>query len=111
MSTESHKNPRVRDDPAVREVYANKLVSASFEGGPIVLTFGATRLVPERVNEQPQPGTVPDVYVTGRLAISPPVAIELINSLQGLLAIASQTPIVTATPAPIMPMPAAGKAN
>lgn len=111
ISTESHKKPRVYDDPTIREVYANKLVSASFDGGPFVLTLGVTRIVPERIDEPIKPGTIPEARITGRLAISPTVAIELINSLQSLLAIASRNPIVTATPAPIMPMPAAGKAN
>jgi hypothetical protein len=108
---ETAKKPRVHDDPAVREVYANKLITASFEGGPLVITLGTTRLLPDRVDEPLRPGTIPDVFVTGRLAISPQVAMELVNSLQGLLAIASRPPVgMMPGQAPVMPMPP-GKAN
>ena len=41
------KKLKIVDDPSVRETYANKLISASFDGGAVIVTLGATRFVPE----------------------------------------------------------------
>jgi hypothetical protein len=104
--TESNKKPKVHEDPAIREVYANKVISTAFDGGAIVITLGVTRLVPDRVDTPPTPGCLPEVYVGGRLALSPPAAIELINGLQSMLAVIARPPQTLPTA-----MPAAGKAH
>ena len=36
------------DDPSVRESYANKFISASFDGATVIVTLGAARFVPRR---------------------------------------------------------------
>jgi hypothetical protein len=84
MPTE-RKKFKIIDDPSVRESYANKLVSASFDGGAVVVTLGATRFVPEDSAETPKEGSTPPVHVTARLAISPSGAVELANALGNML--------------------------
>jgi hypothetical protein len=80
----------VVDNPSVAEFYANKLVTASFDGGAVLLTLGATRFVPEHVAEGPKEGSLPPVHVTARLAISPAGAVELANALNNMLKMLSQ---------------------
>jgi hypothetical protein len=76
---------RIRDNPAISEAYANKFIGSTFDGGAVILTFGAVRLVTERVDEGPRPGTHPEVYITHRLALSPACTVELINGLNTIL--------------------------
>lgn len=98
---EDSKRLKVHDDPKVRETYANQMVSASFDGGSLILTLGVRRYVPECVGEPVEPASV---LVTERLAITPGVAAEMINSLQGLLALARRRPAAVANqdPAPLV---------
>ena len=84
MATE-RKIFKILDDPTVRESYANKLVSASFDGGAVVVTLGATRFVPEDTAQNVKEGNPPAVHVTARLAISPGGAVELANALGNML--------------------------
>jgi hypothetical protein len=84
MATERMKLTIV-DDPSVRESYANKLISASFDGGAIVVTLGTARFVPEDTTQTPKEGNPPSVHVTERLAISPSGAVELVNALTNIL--------------------------
>jgi hypothetical protein len=76
---------KIIDNPCVAESYANKLVAASFDGGAVVITLGATRFVPEEGAKTPKKGSLPPVYVTARLAISPAGAVELANALNAML--------------------------
>ena len=62
---------QIIDNPSVAETYANRLITASFDGGAVVVTLGATRFVPEHNAEPPKKGSLLPVYVTARLAISP----------------------------------------
>jgi hypothetical protein len=80
-----HQKLRIEDDPYVLEVYGNKLVSTSFDGGAVVITIGAARILPERIDEVPQQGRQPIVHVTARLALSPSAAVELRNALNDIL--------------------------
>ena len=84
MATE-RKKFKIVDDPSVRESYANKLISASFDGGAVVVTLGATRFVPEDSDRTPKEATTMPVHVTVRLAISPGGAVELANALGSML--------------------------
>jgi hypothetical protein len=84
MGTESKKF-KILDDPSVRESYANKLISASFDGGAVVVTLGTTRFMPEDSTQSPKEGNLPPVHVTARLAISPGGAVELANALTNML--------------------------
>jgi hypothetical protein len=83
--TTERKKFKIIDDPSVRESYANKLISASFDGGAVVLTLGTTRLMPEDTTQSPKQGSLPHVHVTTRLAISPGGAVELTNALTNML--------------------------
>jgi hypothetical protein len=76
----------VIDNPLVTESYANKLISTSFDGGSIIITFGAVRYATGLQKE----GTPPPVHVTARLALSPAGAVELVNVVTKLLATLSQ---------------------
>ena len=75
---------QVIDNPSVGELYANKLVAASFDGGAVVITLGTARFVPEQ-NAKPKEGTPPPVHVTARLALSPAGAVELAHALTAML--------------------------
>jgi hypothetical protein len=84
MANEQRKF-KIVDDSSVRESYANKLISASFDGGAVVVTLGATRFVPEDSAETGKEGKTPPVHVTARVAISPSGAVELANALNNML--------------------------
>jgi hypothetical protein len=89
---DSPQKPRVADNPDVSEVYVNKTIGCSFDGGAISVLLGCSRVVPERLDTMPEQDQPPPVYVTGRLALSPAAAVELINSLNGILAAISNAP-------------------
>src|SRR6516165_5679067 len=82
---DTQQKPRVEDDPRVLEVYGNKVVSTSFDGGAVVITIGTSRFLPERIDDAPQQGQQPVIHVTARLALSPPAAVELGNALNNIL--------------------------
>jgi len=73
------------DNPSIAESYANKLISASFDGGAVVITMGTTRFVPERSTDTPTQGSHPRVHVTARIALSPGGAVELANAIGNML--------------------------
>ena len=73
------------DDPSVREIYANTVVGATFDGGALTITLGVSRVVPSKVNEPPPQGTFPAVQVTARLSLSPAAATNLASALKGML--------------------------
>lgn len=79
------QKPKIIDNPSVAEVYANKMVAASFDGGAVVITLGAARFVPEHSAKISKEGSPPPVHVTARLAISPAGAVELANALNAML--------------------------
>jgi hypothetical protein len=83
--------PRVVDNPDVGEIYVNKTIGASFDGGAISVLLGCSRIVPGRLDAKLEEN-LPAVHVTGRLALSPAAAVELINTLNGILAAISKTP-------------------
>jgi hypothetical protein len=91
MSDDSRK-PRVIDNPDVGEIYANKTIGASFDGGGISVLVGCSRVIPDFIDTSVQRNEPPSVYVTGRLTLSPSAAVELMNALNGILAALSQAP-------------------
>ncbi len=106
------EHPRVIDDPTIRETYANKLISAQFDGGAIVVTMGTTRITPNRVDERPDiAGIKPAVHVSTRVACSPNAALELINALNGLLGAAQAAALRAAAAGVGQTAPPVGKAN
>src|SRR5450759_145187 len=80
------QKPRIVDNPQVSEIYVNKTIGASFDGGTISLTLGCTRMLPEQLGTPPRQDQPPTVHVTGRIALSPSAAVELANALNGILA-------------------------
>ena len=86
------QKPRVVDNPDVGELYANKTIGASFDGGGITVLLGCSRVIPELVDTPLERNEPPAVYVTGRLTLSPAAAVELMNALNGILAALSNTP-------------------
>ena len=77
----------IEDDPHVLEVYGNKLINVSYDGGAVVVTIGAARFLPERIDDAPQQSQQPVVHVTARLALSPSAVVELINALNNVLGV------------------------
>ena len=82
---DTQQKPRIQDDARVLEVYGNKVVSTSFDGGAVVITIGTARFLPERIDDALQQGQQPVIHVTARLALSPPAAVELGNALNNIL--------------------------
>lgn len=76
---------KIVDTPTVHEAYANQFISAGFDSASVTITLGTSRLVPERMGEGIKEGSVPSVYVTARLALSAPAAVELIRNISGML--------------------------
>src|SRR5690348_9704223 len=83
---EKPKGLRIIDDPAVKELYANKFIGSMFDGGALSITLGIMRFVPQRTEGGPPKGAEPEVHVSARLALSPSGAVELINNLGKMLA-------------------------
>jgi hypothetical protein len=79
---------RINDDLAATEIYANKIVGTTFDGHSVVITFGSARILPERTDEPPKEAAT--ICVTCRIALPPPAAIELINTINNLLASAQK---------------------
>ena len=75
----------VVDDAAVKELYANKLISTTFDGGTLGITMGVTRLVPAKIEREPTEPRRPKVHVTTRLTLAPAAAIELTKALTSML--------------------------
>ncbi len=71
--------------PGVPEMYANQFVSGGFDGSAIAITLGSARMVPERMGDMPKEGKLPKVYVTTRLMMSVPAAMEMIKQLTGMM--------------------------
>jgi hypothetical protein len=61
--TDEPRKFEIIDNPSIAESYANKLIAASFDGGAVVITFGAARYAPEHSAENPKEGTHPPVHV------------------------------------------------
>ena len=82
---EAQQKFKIIDNPSIGELYANKLVATSFDGGAVSITLGTTRFIPEQGGEFPKQGKPASVHVTARLALSPGGAVELANALGAML--------------------------
>lgn len=81
------KKFRIKDDPTVRELYSSHLCACAFDGANVSITFGALRMIPERAGEPPKSGSGDvSVYINSRIALSPNAAVELMQTLQTLVA-------------------------
>ena len=74
---------QIVDDPTVKEIYVNKLVSATFDGACVSITFGVARVLPLGSKEASEASA--DVHVTTRLALSPAAAVDLTKNLGKML--------------------------
>ena len=87
---DKHERPRIIDNPAVAETYANKVIAAAFDGGSVVITLGASRLELESSAKDKKGNSPPSLHVTARLALPPAAAVELSNALNAILKTLSQ---------------------
>ena len=76
---------KIVEVPGVPEQYANQFVSGGFDGSSVAITLGTARMIPEKMGDMPKEGTIPAVYVTTRLMLSVPAALEMIKQLKGML--------------------------
>ena len=76
---------KVVEIPTVQEQYSNQFVSGGFDGSSIAINLGTARLVPERMGDLPKDGAIPQVYVTTRLMMSVPAALEMVKQLTGMM--------------------------
>ena len=76
---------RIVENPEVAEQYANQFVSGGFDGSSISINLGTARMVPERMGDMPKEGALPQVYVTTRLMMSVPAALEMVKQLSGMM--------------------------
>ena len=83
--TDKKPQMAVVDDPSVKEVYANKVIGTTFDGGALSITLGVGRFVPKTTDEAPKQGALPVVHVTARLSLSPTAAVELASALKLML--------------------------
>lgn len=79
------KKFKIIDNPSIGELYANKLIAASFDGGAVAITLGTARFVPEHGADAPKKDSPASVHVAARLAPSPAAAVELANALAAML--------------------------
>jgi hypothetical protein len=79
------QTPKIIDNPAVGEFYANRMIAATFDGGAVIITLGSARYVPGQDAKASKEQTLPPVHVTARLALSPGGAVELANALNAML--------------------------
>ncbi|MGV8840005.1 MAG: hypothetical protein ACWA6X_06830 [Bauldia sp.] len=82
---DNKQQSRIVDVPTVQEVYANQFISAGFDGASITINLGTSRLMPAKMGEGIKDGNEPAVFVTARLAISAPAAIDFITQVSGML--------------------------
>ena len=76
---------KIVEIPTVQETYANQFVSGGFDGSSIAINLGTARLVPERMGDRPKDGAIPQVFVTTRLMMSVPAAMEMVKQLSGMM--------------------------
>jgi len=98
--TEKKQKFRIVDNPNLSETFSNKFVGSMFDGSTITLTLGTIRFMPRRTDDAPQTGDHPEVFVNNRLAITPAVAVEIVNSLNQMLG------AIAAHPNPVQIVPA-----
>jgi hypothetical protein len=75
---------KIVEVPGVPETYANQFISGGFDGSSISINLGTARLIPQRMGDVPE-GAVPQVYVTTRLMMSVPAAMEMVRQLSGMM--------------------------
>jgi hypothetical protein len=76
---------KIVEIPGVPEQYANQFISGGFDGSSISINLGTARMVPERMGDMPKEGAQPQVYVTTRLMMSVPSAMEMVRQLSGMM--------------------------
>jgi len=75
--------PKIVDDPSVRPVFINKVITVQMDvEGTILLTLGDTRHVPADAVQAGMTAHIPNAHITTRLALSPTGAAEIVHALQ-----------------------------
>lgn len=85
MAGERHKM-KVTDDPSVSEIFADQHIATQHTNSITVLTFGCTRIIPERIGGGVNEGYQPRVQTTARLVLTLNAVIDLANTLNVTLA-------------------------
>jgi hypothetical protein len=75
---------KIVEVPGVPETYANQFISGGFDGSSISINLGTARLIPQKMGDIPE-GTLPQVFVTTRLMMSVPAAMEMVKQLSGMM--------------------------
>lgn len=76
---------KIVEIPGVPEQYANQFISGGFDGSSISINLGTARMIPDRMGDMPKEGAQPQVYVTTRLMMSVPSAMEMVKQLSGMM--------------------------
>jgi|SRR5882672_6546261 len=84
MTSNPNQAPKIIDRPDVADVYASRIIAITYDGGPIVVTLGALRMIPARLGEPVLPADT-TIHVVQRIVLSQPAAAELVNMIQGLM--------------------------
>jgi hypothetical protein len=90
------KTAKIVDDPAIREIYSNRIASASYDGAVVTVAFACMRNVPERIGDTAEDA---DAVVNNRWCIPETVAVEL----HGILGAALEKILARKTAAPASP--------
>lgn len=78
---------RVRDDQNISEIYGNHILGTMFDGATISFTIGTARSLPEKTGDKPAQISPPQVFVTGRVVLTPAAARELVNGIAQMLGV------------------------
>lgn len=87
---------RYVDIPDCKEIFADSITAAYFDGQALRIEFGVTRLDEVKPNT-PVTGRR---YPAQRMVLTPSAAVELINRMQQVAAALSQAGVVKAAPKP-----------
>jgi hypothetical protein len=82
--------PQIVDNIAASEIYAGRIISAGFDGAAVVVTLGNLRA---GIGGRPEDAKV---HVSGRLALSPSAAGELVRLLRHVLQALSTSSVQSA---------------
>ncbi len=94
---------RYVDNPEAKEIFADSVTSAYFDGQSLRIEFGITRLDEVKPNTQ----VTGRRYPAQRMVLTPSAAVELINRMQQVAAALAQAGVVKPVPKPTTPTPSA----
>jgi len=81
---------RIHDAASVREQFFGKFIAAAATPAGLNIVLGNARFVPSWTDTPAAPHELPEVHVTGRIVLSPEVAVEMAQVLNTVLATLSK---------------------